>query len=662
MTKPSTLITSSKRETGRETQGITNTGTGRETQGITRKKIITQKFVTDIITLVDTWEITNTKARILHNKLSNLNDNNLQDLVLEMENTGNIQSFLRFKNHPLMQEFFITRSWLFQYTLNHYELSVLDIIDFLRGVIEGIVLDILDTVQFLLSMFNLVRKSGEFGLEEISNLQKIIHLISQKKYSEAMNLVKKRVKVYAALARTVWRLQVTLTINIIKFFIAPYSTLKKISAKAGEILKKYYNKFTSHLDKNEYFEAGKMVGPWVTLIIGIVAGVVKVGIKVARKVGSPSLKFLKQIIGALPKFTFVSLRKYLNRKNIISVLIHMLIKVHDAKLITSKKFSYLLQTMKIKLDDALRYADKVFVEKFGYINIDPMDNLAYVTVLSSSGTTKNLLVSNLDDFSKGLFDHTHNIFSRAVDSGEKKILNTVNEVKKSLRNKHQLPPKKIQVNRIVKGFNRLDPLTQEWLKGLGQDVLKAAKHSLSKVDVKIIDAVNFFKDTTGFDEVIKDFLIRGRSKKDGARFVMRYAISKLKYSKVIIFEMESFRQVTGRIGNKLKLRPGRVIDIFADGIKYELKSVKGIYLFLVKKKGKFGQLQKDIISVLGNDLSSINDLKWVFNGNKLEAAGITKDDVVKQLGQLLKSSNLFKGHPSLNQIILKLYDIIEVWP
>jgi len=223
--------------------------------------------------------------------------------------------------------------------------------------------------------------------------------------------------------------------------------------------------------------------------------------------------------------------------------------------------------------------------------------------------------------------------------------------------KTQKPPKqkgrKSNKPKKVKGFyNRVDLSTQNWLKGLGSDVYKAAIRSFAQIDQDIIDAVNRFAGETGFDKVVKDFLVRGWKKKEGAQFVMQYAINNLKTAKAVIFEMKTFH-----VGG----RRGRQMDIFADGIRYELKSVKEVRRHIIASS-KLGQLEKDIIDNLWRILAHEDNLKWVFNGEKLRVFGVKEIDVIERIEKLLKNSPRFRSYPRLAEIIEKLDTIITFWP
>ena len=212
------------------------------------------------------------------------------------------------------------------------------------------------------------------------------------------------------------------------------------------------------------------------------------------------------------------------------------------------------------------------------------------------------------------------------------------------------------IPKAAPGLGRLLPESLNWLAKKG--LLDKAKASLSHAGDDIIMAVNRFHDVTGFDLVLKAYL-EGGPKQEGARFVMRFAAAHFseKVGKIaMVFEMPSMPKIGGEAA--------RFVDLFAEGIRYEFKSVKDISAALVKGRtaAEFGQLQKDIIFALGGDLSRLASLRWVFDSKKMLAEGWARADVVKRLGDLLSETELFKGYPLLEKVISSLDKMVVFWP
>ncbi len=214
----------------------------------------------------------------------------------------------------------------------------------------------------------------------------------------------------------------------------------------------------------------------------------------------------------------------------------------------------------------------------------------------------------------------------------------------------------------ARGLARFDAATQAWLRQRGFWTA-AARRALKGVGDDIVSAISRFKGTSGFDTVLANYLAKGPAQ-EGARFVMRFALARLSNARAISFEMESMVSIMREAGSLAELRKAsRFVDIFADGVRYEMKSVIEIRAALVTgAAGKFGQLQKDIIMALGSDLSRLGGVAWVFNSAKMSAAGLKRVDVVKRLGDLLESTSLFSGYPLMPQIRAALDKMIHFWP
>lgn len=238
--------------------------------------------------------------------------------------------------------------------------------------------------------------------------------------------------------------------------------------------------------------------------------------------------------------------------------------------------------------------------------------------------------------------------------------------------KGKKPPMTLLTQAAPKGWARLSETARAWIERQG--LTEEAKASLSRAGPDIVEAVNRFHDVKGFDRVLQDYMAGG-PKQAGARFVMRFAREHFgeQHKASMAFEMESQPRPIGREGNKILTEPSRYLDLWVGGERYEFKSVIEVRSELVTgRKGKFGQLQKDMIDASGRvrnqgggpaDLmTELDHLHWVFDSQKMKAANLTRADVVRQVGDTLFGSGLFEGHPYEAQIRAKLNEIIVFWP
>jgi hypothetical protein len=115
---------------------------------------------------------------------------------------------------------------------------------------------------------------------------------------------------------------------------------------------------------------------------------------------------------------------------------------------------------------------------------------------------------------------------------------------------------------------------------------------------------------------------------------------------------------------KEKLLEVRFVDMFAEGVRYEFKSVERISSAIVKgEKGKFGELQKDIITLLGTTVEEaferMKNVKWVFDSTKLGEKSM--EEITDQLMKYLRNNPPFNGWPRLDELEKRLKDIVELF-
>lgn len=201
------------------------------------------------------------------------------------------------------------------------------------------------------------------------------------------------------------------------------------------------------------------------------------------------------------------------------------------------------------------------------------------------------------------------------------------------------------------GLARLDPQVQQWLQALRQtDAARAQEvsRSLAAAGNDIIDAINRFWNVRGFQEVVANY-VAGGNMQQGARFVMRYA-------------REHFPNPAGRaIAFEMPTMAGmRRLDLFVDGIRYEFKSVMELAPQLVRGRGgRFGQVPRDLIYQLGSDFSRLRNLRWVFDSARI---GLTREQIVQQLQQLVRESNLFRDYPRIDEVMQAIDHMVILWP
>lgn len=205
----------------------------------------------------------------------------------------------------------------------------------------------------------------------------------------------------------------------------------------------------------------------------------------------------------------------------------------------------------------------------------------------------------------------------------------------------------------ARGFARLSPQAQNWLmRQFGSEGLQHPRiiGSLSRAGDDIIETINRFHTVDGFEEVLRDFAIRRSHWQQGARYVMRFARAELSDrvgTTAMRFEFPSGRgtRITGQ---------AREVDIFASGIRYELKSVLEINPGVIRN-----QLIPDLIQHMGSDLSNLQNLRWLFDSQRI---GISRTQAVQRIQSLVQQYRLLQGHQRMPEILNAIEHIIVFWP
>jgi hypothetical protein len=215
------------------------------------------------------------------------------------------------------------------------------------------------------------------------------------------------------------------------------------------------------------------------------------------------------------------------------------------------------------------------------------------------------------------------------------------------------------------GLARLNVWAKGWLREKGLWALAEIK--LADAGNEIVDAINTFYGTEGFEKVTAGLLSNSYNLQKGSSFVMRYALAKLadRVGKAFAFEVPTLEHL------RQGLRAPRIHDIrdFFGGIQYEFKSRWDIAPGLVWKGGeRLGQLALDIVKNINTEkgLEGLRRLRWVFDS---AATSLTREQIARQLYDLVvREGSLFAGHTfvdplaSADDLYRAIYDIIEPWP
>jgi len=227
------------------------------------------------------------------------------------------------------------------------------------------------------------------------------------------------------------------------------------------------------------------------------------------------------------------------------------------------------------------------------------------------------------------------------------------------------------VRKLFENISRLS-------KRRGQRTANAVlKRLMSSTDETVLGATGRFGAISGYERVLLEALSGSQTKQQGARFVMKYALAGLPEdaaSKAMVFELRSVWRVT-RDGRRVLDKTARFVDIWLEGYRYELKSVKRITSRLVRgKRGEFGQLQRDLIRVLGVNekeaFANLKKVKWVFDSRRLpkkyfsHPAKSAEEIIRGELMGWLKTSPPFSWwkKQTLDKLEKALGGFVEVWP
>jgi hypothetical protein len=219
--------------------------------------------------------------------------------------------------------------------------------------------------------------------------------------------------------------------------------------------------------------------------------------------------------------------------------------------------------------------------------------------------------------------------------------------RKQMRPSGKTPVKhKMPAPARAKGFDRVNESTKQWLRNIGDDVWNAAQKSLPRAGDDITNAFNRLKGVSGFDEVVKDYLIRGKNKQKGARFVMRF-VNRLVKANPDITKRMNFEVSRAFVpGGK----PSRVTDVLIGKVRFEFKSWSRETF---SRKNLRWQFIKDIAH-----FNNPKNVRWVFDSRSL---GMSQKEVVEAIRRSLTSDPSFvRKYPGLQKWLEALHEIIKV--
>jgi len=159
--------------------------------------------------------------------------------------------------------------------------------------------------------------------------------------------------------------------------------------------------------------------------------------------------------------------------------------------------------------------------------------------------------------------------------------------------------------------------------------------------------------------VLSEAVSGARWKEQGARFVIDFALDLLADADVagraLYFEM--------RVGTGEEVR---FVDLWFEGTRYELKSVRELHEYLVTgRAGALGQFQRDVTRLLGQSEETAFDnlarLKWVFDGRRLPP-DVDEAFILAQLGDWLAANEPYRSWPRLSELLDALKGVVVVWP
>ena len=197
----------------------------------------------------------------------------------------------------------------------------------------------------------------------------------------------------------------------------------------------------------------------------------------------------------------------------------------------------------------------------------------------------------------------------------------------------------------------------EWADNKAKDLLQklaATRHP------ELISAANRLYKVNGFDLTLEAALSTQRSRHQGARFVIRFMLTRLPEN---LHPQEIILELRSNVGDII-----RYVDLTVRGHKFELKSIQHVTRELVAGgRGKWGQVEKDLVLLLDSGADRFNRvrrLRWVFNSERLSEP-LDQEAIARRLhGWLTEEGALLHDYPEelRNELLEILREIVVLYP
>jgi hypothetical protein len=219
-------------------------------------------------------------------------------------------------------------------------------------------------------------------------------------------------------------------------------------------------------------------------------------------------------------------------------------------------------------------------------------------------------------------------------------------------------------NRFLKRYRRAHKLSEDVLlparvvAWADEQAIRLLRKLAATRHPELISAANRFFGVNGFELTLEAALSTKRARRQGARFVIRFMLTRLPenlHPQEIILE---FRSSIGEII--------RYVDLTVRGHKVELKSIQQITRELVAGgPGKWGQVEKDIVLLLdsGKDpFKRLRRLRWVFDSERL-IEPLDEEAIARRLHQWLTGEGgLLHDYPFREELLENLRKIVVLYP
>ncbi len=334
---------------------------------------------------------------------------------------------IELMNHPDFRAYVLGRRPFYDFVVKHWELSAVDVISFLGGVGFGIVTDMVETARFFIEMTRIAAHPQQIVIE-------LIPLAARGRMHEAAELLKGQIAIVVEAIRAIWH------------FLGQITQWPDMASAA---LQAKVQEFNEHLSRFEFFDAGKMIGPIIGLIVTLTVAALRSGVRLG-----------KALFEALPNLRFTQLAHTLD-----VVRMRKILEAFRDTLTTRAR------ALAAQVDRGAQKAAENIIEAFipGVgtfgLGIGPEEAFVYVTS-ASGGAIRRAVVTDFLDHARGLVAMTVKLgdetFAELIGGIEELF-----DVQKLLKRKgpsrselHAIEAAELEVAELKKIYERIADVTR----------------------------------------------------------------------------------------------------------------------------------------------------------------------------------------------------------